>query len=56
MHTIERCIVSVCLEGMTDREAEALKRRWRQGSAATVTLFLAVLGLFLAGIFLPTQQ
>jgi hypothetical protein len=56
--------VLFCLEAMTtdqehtdqeDREAEALERRWRQGSVAMVTVFLVLLGLFWAGIYLLTQ-
>jgi hypothetical protein len=38
-----------------DREAEALERRLRQGSVATLVVFLVLLGLFWAGIYWLTQ-
>jgi len=42
-------------EAFEDQEANALERRWRQGSAATLIVFLMSLGFFWVGIYLLTQ-
>jgi hypothetical protein len=38
-----------------ERQAAALERRWQRGIVTMVAVFLVVLGLFWAGVYLLTQ-